>query len=93
MSNVIDLNTDPVFVAVRKWKAATAALNCYPRHDDDPENLELEEAYLAADDYLWRVVPTTVTGFKVKCAASYAAPIRRSCVSLSAHQATLGCAG
>jgi hypothetical protein len=72
VSNVIDLNADPIYAAVRKWKAAAAAFNSYDGADDDPENLRLEAAYLAADDDLWWcVTPTTPAGFRLMCDTFY----------------------
>ena len=62
---IISLADDPVYGAIRRYRAAVKIFNDY-RGPENHEHLRLENAFFAAQDEFWHVVPTTPEGVKAK---------------------------
>jgi hypothetical protein len=66
MPAVVVAEPDPIFAPMRKYKEAVAVFNAYPHEDE--HNEELARAMNQTQDEFYRVVPTTLEGFKAKVA-------------------------
>lgn len=67
---MIDLSADPVYAAIRKYRASVAAFNSYAALMD-PLDHPIGEALFEAQDELWDVVRTTLEGFRAKIAVCW----------------------
>jgi hypothetical protein len=74
MTNVVSLAGDPVFDAIRHYRAASNALDTYTGDDDTPEREQIEQTFFDSQSAFMDCIPTTVEGLRVKIVAFMDSP-------------------
>ena len=73
--SVISLAGDPVYAAIRRYKATTTAFDSYYGSDDDPHRIRLGRAFQDAQNDFLKVIPGTLEGVRMKIEAFLKSPL------------------